>query len=60
MRTYTEKELDKKIHNFLEQRTQRHPELQGSTRLMSIGKTNTRSANPLEKASIFWSTYIHA
>jgi hypothetical protein len=59
MNTYTGKELDERINKFLEKKTQRFPELQRDTRLVKVSKQNG-FVNPLEKASLLWSQYIHA
>lgn len=59
MRTYTGNELDEKIHKFLAKQTQRFPELQKDSLMTKLSKQRER-INPLEKASILWSQYIHA
>jgi len=60
METYTGQELDAKIHTFLNKRTQRFPELQETDTMTRLDRYDNRFINPLEKASLLWSRYIHA
>jgi len=59
MKTYTGNELDEKIHKFLAKQTQRFPELQKDS-IVTKTSTEPERLNPLEKASMLWSQYIHA